>query len=129
VKQKHKRTTPHFTGGINIAMKIPRAQYAATVRFYRNVLGLKLRKEQPGSKTISRSYSCRFGPNRLWLDRVDNYAQSSVWLELRTPKVKTSVTYLKKHGVTTCDEVEPLPAGFAGHWISNPAGIVHLVCE
>jgi hypothetical protein len=31
------------------------------------------------------------------------------------------------HGVRTQDELEPLPADMDGHWISNPAGIPHLV--
>lgn len=29
-----------FAGGRNIAMKVPPCQYAAAVRFYRDVLGL-----------------------------------------------------------------------------------------
>jgi len=26
-----------------------------------------------------------------------------------------------------CNEIEPLPEGFRGFWIADPAGIVHLV--
>jgi catechol 2,3-dioxygenase-like lactoylglutathione lyase family enzyme len=34
--------TPDFAGEKNIAVKIPRHAYEATVRFYRDVLGLPL---------------------------------------------------------------------------------------
>ena len=33
---------PVFTGGINIAMKIPKSRYEATVNFYRDVLKLQV---------------------------------------------------------------------------------------
>ena len=28
-----------------------------------------------------------------------------------------------------CDDIEPLPPGFRGFWVSSPASIVHLVFE
>ncbi len=65
-------TEPSFNAGVNIAMKIPLAQYDATVAFYRDVLGFTLREEPPGASTISRSHSLQFGPMTLWLDCVDN---------------------------------------------------------
>jgi hypothetical protein len=27
------------------------------------------------------------------------------------------------------DEIEPLPEGFKGFWISNPANIIHLISQ
>ncbi|WP_272941281.1 hypothetical protein [Kribbella flavida] len=35
--------------------------------------------------------------------------------------------HLASHGIHPQDELEPLPAGSDGHWITNPAGITHLV--
>jgi hypothetical protein len=32
-------------------------------------------------------------------------------------------------GVVRCDAIEPLPEGFKGGWIVNPANIVHMVRE
>jgi hypothetical protein len=28
-----------------------------------------------------------------------------------------------------CDQIEPLPEGFEGFWIANPAAIAHLVAK
>ncbi|MGD9900675.1 MAG: hypothetical protein AB7T22_16240 [Calditrichaceae bacterium] len=60
---------------------------------------------------------------------MDDLQQAEVWLEIRTDDVKTAAGYLKSHNVQRRDEVETLPEGFDGFWISNPAGIIHLVCN
>lgn len=124
-------TEPSFAAGVNIAMKIPRAQYEATLAFYRDTLGFELREEPPGARTISRSYSLQFGPTTLWLDCVDQYSQPDVWLELRTDDLDAAVKRLQAAGIEPCDEVEPLDEGpgFRSHWIKNPAGVVHLLAE
>jgi len=31
-------------------------------------------------------------------------------------------------GVVRCDDIEPLPAGMQGFWVTSPAAIIHLVC-
>lgn len=56
---------PRFWGGKNIAMKVPPHQYAATVAFYRDTLGLPLLRQAEDG--------CGFelGPVGLWIDRVD----------------------------------------------------------
>ena len=110
-----------FTGGPDIAMKLPKARFDETLAFYRDVLGMDV------SRRDGDSFGVAFGPVTLWLDRVDNYAQAEVWLELFTDDVEAATARLAEHGIEPQDELEPLPAGLAAHWISNPAGIPHIV--
>lgn len=121
---------PKFQGGINIAMKIPKAQYEQTLAFYRDLLGWEL-KEEAGEHgpTISRSVSVEFGPNKLWLDQVDSFARSDVWLELETDDLDGAASRLADAGIPLQDQIEPLPAGMRAHWIANPAGVMHLLCQ
>jgi hypothetical protein len=37
--------------------------------------------------------------------------------------------YFRKNSFIRRDEIEPLPDGFKGFWIANPANIIHLVTE
>ena len=120
---------PSFQGGVNIAVKIPPASYERTLAFYRDVLGMALEQVAPGASTIAQSHRCRFGPNTLWLDMVPGMERVETWLELRTDDLPAARAHLTEHGVALEDHLEPLPAGFAGHWIRSPAGTVHLVCE
>lgn len=122
---------PEFTAGLNIAMKIPKAQYEATVAFYRDTLGFDVKEEDVSyAPTVSRTHSVRFGPNTLWLDRVDNYSRPDLWLQLHTDDLDAATSRLADVGVHPCDEVEPLEGLDARfHWIKNPAGIVHLLAE
>ncbi|HUF19347.1 MAG TPA: hypothetical protein VMP00_01210 [Burkholderiales bacterium] len=110
-----------FTGGRNIAMKIPPHQFDETVRFYREVIGLKEVAE------LAPSVVFEFGANRLWLDRVETLSQSEIWLELCTTDTAHAAEHLETQRVVRCDPIEKLPPGFEGRWILNPAGIVHLV--
>ena len=112
-----------FSGGRNIAMKVPPHLWDVTVRFYRDVLGLKqVGTEAPG-------VVFEFGANRLWIDRVDGISHAEVWLELTTDDVDGASEHLRAAGVVRRDEIEPLPDGFSGFWIANPAGIIHLVAS
>lgn len=121
---------PTFVGGVNIAMKIPRADYDATVAFYRDTLGLEVQVAEASAPTISRSHTVRFGPTTLWLDLVDNYSRPDVWLEVGTTDLDAATRRLADAGITPCDEVEPLDkVGFRSHWVKNPAGVVHLLLE
>lgn len=122
-------SSPRFQGGVNVAMKIPRASYEETVSFYRDVLGFELVEAGTESTpTISRSHRLEFGPITLWLDCVDAYSQADVWLELRTDDMEAATDALARAGVHPCDEVESLEGvGAPSHWIRNPAGIVHLL--
>ena len=115
--------TARFEGGINIAMKVPTHQYAATVAFYRDVVGL------PPFEDKAPATGFMLGPNRLWIDEAPNYSQAEVWLELFTPDHTVALGHLEQNGVVRCDPIEDLGAGFRGGWVMNPANIVHMVRE
>lgn len=119
-------TSQPFSGGINIAIKIPKSKYEATVAFYRDILRLGVQEKPITNPTVSRTHEVRFGDNIVWLDCVDNYTHSETWLELVTPNVQEATEYLKANGVNTCDELEQLPDNNA-HWIMDPAGTVLIV--
>lgn len=110
---------PTFAGGRNIAMKVPPHQHAATVAFYRDVVGLR--------QLDGESVSFEFGGNRLWIDCVPGMSQAELWLELVQDDIGAAAEHLTAAGVVRCDDIEPLPQGFKGFWIANPASIVHLV--
>lgn len=115
--------TARFKAGRNIAMKVPPHQYEATVRFYRDVLGLKpITKHAP-------AVGFEFGPNNLWIDNVPGVSQAEIWLEVTTDDVTGAAKQLAAEGIARCDEIEPLPKDFQAFWISSPASIVHLVCK
>lgn len=121
--------TPKFEGGVNIAMKVPKAQYEDTVAFYRDTLGLPVAEhDSSGARTVTRTHSVEFGQVTLWIDQVDSYSRSDLWLELRTDDLAGATARLAEAGSATCDEVEPFDDPDApAHWIRNPAGIVHLL--
>jgi hypothetical protein len=109
-------------GGIDIAMKVPQHQYEATLAFYRDVVGLKAIENRPG-------VGFELGPNKLWIDAAPGLSQAEVWLELFSDDFPRAAAHLAKAGVVRCDAIEPLPEGFKGGWIVNPANIVHMVRE
>ncbi len=121
-------TRPRFSGGVNIAMKVPAAKFDATLAFYRDTLGLDV-VEEPNEPVGMRSRSVRmeFGGSTLWLDRVDNYARAEVWLELRTDDLDAAVTHLAEHGTHPQDELEALPPGTRAHWVCNPVDVPHIL--
>ena len=112
-----------FAGGRNIAMKVPPHLYEATVKFYRDVVGLKLLKNHPPS------IGFEFGGNQLWIDRTPGLSQAEIWLELVTNHVSAASEHLTSANVVRCDEIETLPEGFQAFWVSSPASIIHLVCK
>lgn len=116
-------TKATFAAGTNIAVKVPPHQYDATVRFYRDVLGLAEEATEAGS------VSFEFGPNRLWVDRAPGMSQAEVWLEILTDDLETAASKLAAAGVVRCDDIEALPVGMQAFWITSPASIVHLVCR
>ncbi|TDC81747.1 hypothetical protein E1193_13955 [Micromonospora sp. KC606] len=122
---------PEFTAGLNIAMKIPKAQYEATVAFYRDTLGFDVKEGDVSyAPTVWKTHSVQFGPSTLWLDCVDNYSQSDLWLQLHTDDLDAAASKLADIGIHPCDEVEPLEnLDSRTHWIKNPAGVVHLLAE
>lgn len=72
--------------------------------------------------TVSRTHKVNFGNNIIWLDCVDNYTQTEIWLQLTVPDVEEATSYLESYGVETCDEIEELPKDM--YWIQDPAGTV-----
>ena len=112
---------PQFSGGANIAIKCPSHTYEETIGFYRDTLGLPLIEEE-GDGCIF-----QFGPNRLWIDKVPYLSQPDIWLELETNDTEAAASFLKVHGVPRRDEVEQLREDFDGFFVSDPAGVIHLV--
>ncbi len=93
------------------------------MQFYREVVGLKeIEKHAP-------AVGFDFGANQLWIDRVPGISQAEIWLELVTNDVSAASEHLESANVVRCDEIEPLPEGFAAFWVSSPASIIHLVCN
>ena len=115
------RPRPSFSGGPNIAMKVPPAEYEATLAFYRDVIGLPLIDSHRPSNVF------QFGSSLLWLDCVADILRTEIWLELITPDTAAAAEHLSRAGVPRCDSVETLPAGFDGFWIRCPASVVHLI--
>ena len=111
----------NFTGGTNIAMKVPTHQWEDTVAFYRDVIGLRQLDQHLPHVVF------QYGPNQLWIDRVDALSQAEIWLELVASHLADAQAALACAGVARRDEVEALPPGFEGFWITNSAGIIHLV--
>jgi hypothetical protein len=116
-----------FSGGINIAIKIPKSKYDQTVSFYRDVLKLPIAEKPIDNPTVSRTHQVSFGPNTVWLDCVDNYTHSEIWLELKTPQVDSATQYLESKGVHPCDELEEIPNEM--HWIMDPGGTVFILSK
>jgi len=112
---------PKFTPGRNIAVKVPPHAYDATVRFYRDVLGLRqLENHLP-------SIGFEFGDKQLWIDNVPTLSQSEIWLEILADDVSAAAAYLAKEGIVRCDAIEPLPPRHNGFWIMDPSSVViHL---
>ncbi|HEY5648311.1 MAG TPA: VOC family protein [Nitrospiria bacterium] len=114
-----------FSGGMNIAIKIPGDRFYQTVKFYRDVLGFKLEKEE--GQAVAASYSMAFGPVTLWLDSVPDSDQSDIWLEVLTDDLKAAEKHVREKGVVFQDDLEVFPEGMEAHWIKSPAGTVHLL--
>lgn len=115
--------TAKIHGGIDIAIKVPPHQYEATLAFYRDVIGLV-----PITEKLP-DVGFELGPNKLWIAAAPEMSQAEVWLELFTDCFDDAAVHLAKAGVVRCDAIEPLPEGFKGGWITNPAGIIHMVRE
>lgn len=114
-----------FNGGRNIAVKIPKSKYEETVSFYRDVLKMKVEEKPIDNSTVSRTHKVVFGNNTLWLDCVDNYTHTEIWLELKTQDIEGATEYLKSEGTEPCDELEEIPENM--HWIMDPAGTVFIL--
>lgn len=114
---------PTYSGGRNIAMKVPPHQYDETVRFYRDVIGLA----QIGGHEPAVGF--HFGANQLWIDQAPGMSQAEIWLEIVMDDKDAAADHLAKAGIARRDEIEPLGPDFNGFWVSSPSSIIHLVDE
>lgn len=114
---------PNFSGGRNIALKVPPHQYDSTVRFYRDVLGL------PPVEGHEPAIGFVFGACQLWIDRAPAMSQAELWLEVVTDDKEQAARHLEQAGIVRSDEIEPLGPDFRGFWVSSPSSIIHLVDE
>jgi predicted enzyme related to lactoylglutathione lyase len=118
---------PEFKPGRNIAVKVPSHEYEKTLLFYEQILGLQ--RIPSNSPDQFKSVTFEFGDKNLWIDKIAGLSQSEVWLEIVTDDAKTAKSYLSEQGCVFRDEIEPLPEGFKGFWLSGPNNIIHLVVE
>lgn len=107
--------------GTNIAVKVPPHRHAATVAFWRDVVGLPVEVEDGTSVAFT------FGEARLWIDRVPTASHAEVWLELVADDLDAAAARLERGGAVRCDAIEPLPPGLDAAWIADPAGVVVLL--
>lgn len=103
--------------GHNIALKVPGFRFEETVAFYRDRVGL------PVKRSTETNVAFTFGAMTLWVDCVEHQSQSDVWLELLSEDPDADVAML---GSPLRDALEPLDE-VDGHWTSDPAGTVLLV--
>ena len=108
-------------------MKIPAHEFEATVAFYKDILGFE-ELDTSFSGDIE-SVTFKFGDKNLWIDKIPGMGQAEVWLEVVTEDIEAASEYFKKNDCIRRDEVEPLPEGFKGFWLANPANVIHLITE
>ena len=118
---------PQYKAGDNIALKVPPHEYEKTLAFYRDIIGLKERKLESSDQFESISFE--FGDKNLWIDKISSISHSEVWLEIVTDNLDDAAKHLEAHGVERRDEIEPLPDGFKGFWVTSPSNIIHLINE
>ena len=118
---------PDFRPGKNIAIKVPAHEFERMVEFYRIIIGLK--QKDANSPDEFDSIAFEFGDKNLWVDKISGISQAEVWLEIETDNAAVAKSYLEEQGCVIRNEIEPLPSGFNGFWLSSPSNIVHLVNE
>ena len=118
---------PKFTPGKNLAMKVPAHEFDGTVAFYRDILGFE--EVNPSSPDNIESITFKFGDKILWIDKISGISQAEVWFEVVTEDIEVASEYFEKNNCIRRDEIEPLPEGFKGFWLANPANIIHLITD
>lgn len=117
---------PKFVPGKNIAMKVPAHEFIPTIAFYKDILGLE---ELDISPTDNGSITFKFGDKNLWIDKTAGISQAEIWLEIVTEDLEKASKYFEKNKCIRRDEIEKLPEGFEGFWVSSPSNIIHLVTK
>ena len=118
---------PNIRPGKNIAIKVPAHEFERMVEFYKIIIGLK--QKDANSPDEFDSIAFEFGDKNLWVDKISGISQAEVWLEIETDNAAVAKSYLEEQGCVIRNEIEPLPSGFNGFWLSSPSNIVHLVNE
>ena len=118
---------PDFRPGKNIAIKVPAHEFDRMVEFYKIIIGLK--QKDTNSRDDFDSIAFEFGDKNLWVDKISGLSQAEVWLEIETDNAADAKSYLEERGCVIRNEIEPLPSGFNGFWLSSPSNIIHLVNE
>ena len=116
---------PRFTPGNNIAIKVPAHEYEDTVIFYRDILGFE--QIETGLPDNIDGTTFRFGDKNLWIDKIPGISQAEIWLEVIADDLDKAAEYLNDNHCNRKDEIETLPDGFKGFWISSPSNIIHLI--
>jgi len=114
-----------FIPGSNIAIKVPAHEYEATLAFYRDILGFEQIKVNTDNDSEGTRF--QFGDKQLWIDKTPGLSQAEIWLEVITDDVDMASCYLHEQHCIRRDEIEPLPEGFKGFWVSSPSNIIHLI--
>ena len=118
---------PDFRPGKNIAIKVPAHEFERMVEFYKIIIGLK--QKDTNSRDDFDSIAFEFGDKNLWVDKISELSQAEVWLEIESDNAADAKSYLEEQGCVIRNEIEPLPSGFNGFWLSSPSNIIHLVNE
>ena len=118
---------PDFRPGKNIAIKVPAHEFERMVEFYKIIIGLK--QKDTNSTDDFDSIAFEFGDKNLWVDKISELSQAEVWLEIESDNAADAKSYLEEQGCVIRNEIEPLPTGFNGFWLSSPSNIIHLVNE
>lgn len=116
---------PNFRPGKNIAIKVPTHEFERMVTFYKVILGLK--QKDANSPDEFDSIAFEFGDKNLWVDKMSGLSQAEVWLEIETENAAEAKAYFEEQGCVIRNEIEPLPSGFNGFWLSSPSNTIHLV--
>lgn len=120
-----KNMKPKFNPGKNIAIKVPAHEFDKMVNFYKVILGLK--QKTASSPDAPHSVAFEFGDKNLWVDKVSGISQAEIWLEIVTDDAIAAKNYFESQGCTIRNEIELLPPGFNGFWLSSPSNTIHLI--
>jgi hypothetical protein len=106
-----------------MALKTPPHEYEATVRYFADIMGLELLESDEPSVVFD------FGGKNLRIDKCPGFSQAELWLEILCNDLEAAETLFSSAGVLRRDEIEPLPEGFHGFWITSPSNIIHLISK
>src|SRR5438034_126240 len=112
---------------LNVMMPVMAHDILESIRLLANVVDIFTEKCVRGFVPNEEGCIFQFGPNRLCIDNVPNLSHPEIWRELETNDTEAAASFLKIHGVSRRDEVEPLREDFNGFFISAPNGVIHLV--